>query len=88
MIPFDTAILVGFLALTAWDAALSPSLTAKDRSLVAKTGSTMADELMQLVMTLTALMGLAFLCFIACIMAFGIWVLKNVSTVDLKLMCC
>lgn len=41
----------------------------------------MADDVLQVVMALTALMSLAFLCFIACIMAFGIWMLKNVMPV-------
>ena len=40
--------------------------------------SKMADDLMTVVTAMTALMALAFLCFIACIMAFGIWMLKNV----------
>lgn len=79
MISLDTTILCGLLALTAWEAALNPTLTSIARNSTAGKVSIMADDLMQLVMTLTALMGLAFLCFIACIMAFGIWMLKNVS---------
>ncbi|XP_035828493.1 uncharacterized protein LOC118477197 [Aplysia californica] len=42
------------------------------------------ESLLQVVMTLTALMSLAFLCFIACIMIFGIWMLKNVLEQEVR----
>ena len=42
----------------------------------------MADEILSLVSSLTLLLSLVFLCMMAAILGFGIYVLRNVSTIS------
>ena len=76
----DVVLLVVLLALCHWRwlQNLYLSVTSLGRVLSCGDLSNMANDILQVVMAMTALMSLAFLCFIACIMAFGIWMLKNV----------
>lgn len=82
----DAFLLVVLLALCHWQwlQHLYLSLTSLARLVGGGGLSAMANDILQVVMAMTALMSLAFLCFIACIMAFGIWMLKNVMSAFLS----
>ncbi|GFN77849.1 dystrophin, partial [Plakobranchus ocellatus] len=73
MFVWNCVLLAGILGLAFREILLTSNIVTTTTT----TTTAMANDLMQIVMTLTAIMALAFLCLIAAILVFGLWMLKN-----------